>query len=286
MSETKSAVVPYSNDPMAVYLQESLFNQMQRAARLMASSRLVPKHLQGSTEQAFADCFLVCQQAYQWNLNPFAVAQSTYVLSGKLGYEGKLIAGVLNSSPRLERKLNYEYFGDSGTPKRGIRVFGTLKGEETPREVTGTVAAWQTSNDQWRKNTDQMLAYRGAREWARRHMPEVILGINSEDELEAIVATATQAPTVVEPESISEVLGEVLTAADDPQKRGPQAPVVDAVTVPVEPKPEPVALAKPAPKPEPKKPEPKPVAKADPKKLKEDAAVEKVQQELRDLFGV
>ena len=27
-----------------------------------------------------------------------------------------------------------------------------------------------------------MLAYRGARQWARRHMPEVLLGIYTDDE--------------------------------------------------------------------------------------------------------
>ena len=44
---------------------------------------------------------------------------------------------------------------------------------------------WTTSNEQWKKNPDQMLAYRGAREWARRYMPEAVLGIHADDDLAA-----------------------------------------------------------------------------------------------------
>ena len=72
-----------------------------------------------------------------------------------------------------------------------MRSQSVLVGDAEPREVIGTVAGWKTGNEQWKKNTDQMLAYRGAREWARRYMPEAILGIHADDEL------ASNAPTNV-----------------------------------------------------------------------------------------
>lgn len=175
------------NDPVAVYLDSDIFGQLQRVAKLMSSASLAPAHLRG--EGKLGDCFLVAAQAFRWRMDPFAVAQHTYVLSGKLGYEGKLIAAIVNASGKLQGSLDYRYSGAGD--QRSVTVSGKLVGDAEPREVIGTVAGWKTGNEQWKKNTDQMLAYRGAREWARRYMPEAILGIHADDDL------AGSAPTSV-----------------------------------------------------------------------------------------
>ena len=175
------------NDPVAVYLDSDIFGQLQRVAKLMSSASLAPAHLRG--EGKLGDCFLVAAQAFRWRMDPFAVAQHTYVLSGKLGYEGKLIAAIVNASGKLQGSLDYRYSGAGD--QRSVTVSGKLVGDAEPREVIGTVAGWKTSNEQWKKNADQMLAYRGAREWARRYMPEAILGIHADDDL------AGSAPTSV-----------------------------------------------------------------------------------------
>jgi len=175
------------NDPVAVYLDSDIFGQLQRVAKLMSSASLAPAHLRG--EGKLGDCFLVAAQAFRWRMDPFAVAQHTYVLSGKLGYEGKLIAAIVNASGKLAGSLDYRYSGAGD--QRSVTVSGRLAGDAEPREVVGTVAGWKTTNEQWKKNPDQMLAYRGAREWARRYMPEAILGIHADDDL------AGSAPTSV-----------------------------------------------------------------------------------------
>jgi hypothetical protein len=168
------------DNPISLYLDTNLFEQLQRVARLMATSGLAPDHLRGPDK--IADAFLVVAQAFRWRMDPFAVAQHTYVYQGKLGYEGKLIAGVINSSPRIEQPLSYRYEGSGGGRK--VVVTGRLRGETEDRPIDGTVDGWKTGNEKWRTMPDQMLAYRGAREWARRHMPEAVLGITTADELD------------------------------------------------------------------------------------------------------
>ena len=175
------AVAVDFSDPVAVYLDSDIFGQLQRVAKLMSSASLAPAHLRG--EGKLGDCFLVAAQAFRWRMDPFAVAQHTYVLSGKLGYEGKLIAAVVNASGKLQGSLDYQYSGVGD--QRQVTVLGKLIGDVAPRAVVGTVGGWKTSNEQWKKNTDQMLAYRGAREWARRYMPEAVLGIHADDDLAA-----------------------------------------------------------------------------------------------------
>jgi hypothetical protein len=158
------------------------FELMQRLATLMASSTLVPEHLRkGTPQERLANCFLVVNQANRWGMDPFAVAQSVAVIAGKLCYEGKLVAAVL--AAKLGVKLRYEWDNQPGE-KLGIVVSGDIDG--ATQSVRGTAAEWKTTRQgtpwipsQYRK----MLAYRGAREWARLYAPEVMLGIYTADEL-------------------------------------------------------------------------------------------------------
>lgn len=144
-------------------------------AKMMSDSTLVPVPLQKKP----ADCLLVIEQAIRWGMSPFAVAQCTSVVHGKLMYEGKLVAAVVNANGNLEKRLSYDYSGEG--EQRTIKVSGTIKGEGE-RIVEVVLKDVKTSNEQWKKNVDQMLAYSGARIWARRHMPELMLGVYTPEE--------------------------------------------------------------------------------------------------------
>ena len=131
------------NNPISLYLDTGVFDQLQRVAKLMVSSGLAPSHLKGDGK--IADAFLVTAQAFRWGMDPFAVAQHTFVYQNKLGYEGKLIAAVVNSRGRLKFPLNYRYEGAGDNRK--VIVSGTIEGETTPREIEGTAKEWRTNND-------------------------------------------------------------------------------------------------------------------------------------------
>jgi hypothetical protein len=164
----------------AMLMDSSKFEQLQRVGDMIAASSLMPEHLRGNP----ADCCLVANQAMLWGFNPFAVAQCTYIVGGKLGYEGKLIAAVVNQNAKLEKSLSYSLTGIG--ENMTCTVSGTLRGESTPRTVTAT---WKEGSLQskgrakWDSIPDQQLCYYAARKWARRHTPEVMLGIYSEDEI-------------------------------------------------------------------------------------------------------
>lgn len=174
------------NSDVAV-MDTSKFEHMQRIALIMSKGTLVPKTLVGdcAPEQALANCFLVVNQAVSWGLDPFAVAQCCSVVHGRLMFEGKLVAAVLDA--KLGVRLSYTYNGASGDAF-GVVVSATLPGEDEPRTVEGTVGAWKTSGNgsPWGnpQNHHRQLAYRGAREWARRHAPAVLLGVYTDDEID------------------------------------------------------------------------------------------------------
>ena len=163
---------------------QGAFEQMGLIASKLAESSLIPQTLKGATkEETAANCFRVVEQAQRWGLSPFAVMDSASVVHGKLMWEGKLIHAALTASLGVRLRYDYEGSGDA----RKVIVSGTIDGETLT--VEGTVGDWKTTGkgSPWDNlaNRDQMLAYRGARQWARRHAPEVILGVYSPDEFEA-----------------------------------------------------------------------------------------------------
>lgn len=199
-------------DPVPV-LDSGRFEAMQRIASIMARSSLTPDclrtvrvvdddgkplkdekgralHEQLPYENILANCFLVTNQAVRWGLDPFAIAQCVSVVGGKLCYEGKLVAAVLDAKLGIE--LSYEWNSEKGDAY-GVVVSGRLPHQKsTPKTVKGTVGEWKTDRygSPWKSpsNHTRMLAYRGAREWARIHKPSIMLGVYTDDEMEALEA--------------------------------------------------------------------------------------------------
>lgn len=187
------------SDPIAV-LDTARFEHMQRIATVMAHSNLIPDTLcfekQGDEkvplpmEVVTANCFLVVNQAVRWNMDPFAVAQCVSVVHGKLCYEGKLIAAVMEG--KLGVELEYEFSGQGDAMK--VIVSGAINGKPVvdskgkPKTIEGTVGEWKTTGrgSPWeaRGGHVRMLRYRGAREWGRVYAPGLMLGVYSDDEME------------------------------------------------------------------------------------------------------
>lgn len=182
LSEAANGAVTTATTGLSIF-DSGTFEQMAMISAEIAKSSLIPETLKGDDlQQTTANCFRVVEQAARWGLSPFAVMDSASVVHGKLMWEGKLIAAAINQT--LGVRLSYDYSGEG--ENRKVVVSGTLDGERLT--IEGTVAAWKTTGkgSPWDRlaNRDQMLAYRGARQWARRHAPEVILGVYAPDEYE------------------------------------------------------------------------------------------------------
>ena len=192
--------------PLANLFDTARFEHMARLAAMMAGASLMPEHLwkdrQGNVlavETIKANCFLIVNQSVRWGFDPWAVAPCTYAISGKLGFEGKLICAVINARAPIKSNLDFEFTGKEGTDDFTIRVFATLKTEDKPREIKLSVGKARTKNEMWTKDPEQKLVYSGAIKWARRHCPEVILGVVTEDDLERIQEEPMKAAKAVFP---------------------------------------------------------------------------------------
>jgi hypothetical protein len=195
------------HEPMT--LVPSNMAEAMQLANLMATAKLVPVALQKSP----ADCLMVIQQAVRWGMDVFAVAQECSVIQGKLMHSGKLVAAVVNARGGLTQRLSFEYDGEGD--KRRIIVSGHLKGEAEPRTVTVTLKEARTQNKVWQTQPDQQLMYHGTRVWARRHTPELMLGVYSPEEFDDGPAKERRAPTP-SPLKMAK-LAEVAVTTYDPQ---------------------------------------------------------------------
>jgi len=176
--------------------------EAMKLAELMASARLVPAALQKSP----ADCLMVVMQAIRWQMDPFAVAQECSAIQGKLMYGGKLVAAVVNTRGGLPERLSFTYTGQGDA--RTVTVSGRLHGETEAREVSVRISDARTQNKVWQTQPDQQLAYHGTRVWARRHTPELMLGVYSPEEFDE------PSSVVREPIDVTPPATPVDTAAD------------------------------------------------------------------------
>jgi hypothetical protein len=200
MSVTHNVPAPYVPPvPVAQGLVPATLAEAMQLANMMASSKLVPAALRDSP----ADCLMVIQQAVRWQMDPFAVAQECSVIQGKLMYGGKLVAAVVNSRGGLEERLSFDYAGTGET--RTITVSGKVRGEKAARSVSVILRDARTNAAVWKTQPDQQLMYHGSRVWARRHVPELMLGVWSPEEFPAEAANSNQPAPVSETSPIAPV---------------------------------------------------------------------------------
>lgn len=172
-------------------LAGNTLDKVMQLAEVMATSKVtVPKHLQGNV----GDCAAIIGQAMRWGMDHNAVAQKTHLVNGTLGYEAQLVIAVLNSSPLLETRLDFQWSegwaGLNGKqdndPNHWCEVWATLRGESKPRRLRVSMAqvGGVRNSPNWASDARQQLAYLAAKRWGRLHAPDVILGVYTPDELQ------------------------------------------------------------------------------------------------------
>lgn len=190
---------------------------MSQAAELMAAARvMMPAHLRSSP----GDCLGVLMQAAQWRMNPYALAQKTFLVNGVIGYESQAVKAAIDSSYKLEGGLNFQYFGDwdgvigkiewkknpkgqeYATPgwtkedERGVGVIctGKIRGEPEARELRLELRQCHPRNSTlWGTDPRQQIAYLASKRWARLHLPSVLMGVYDREEVQEINVTPVQA---------------------------------------------------------------------------------------------
>ncbi len=194
------------------------FEHMQRIAGLMAQTSVLPDTLCTFKDDTgvkhplpqhvvVANCFRVVNQAERWGMDPFAVADCALIVNGRLMWEGKLVAAVIEAKLGIRLKYRFENDGKPLRDHMSVIVFGRYVDEDEAREIEGTVEQWHRGpNSAWASpaNWKRQLRYMGAREWARAHAPAIMLGVITTDEAIDFDSQPKPRRTVIEARPIVE----------------------------------------------------------------------------------
>lgn len=169
----------------AMLLDRPKYEQVWKVATMFASSDLVPEHFRGKE----ANCFIACQLAFRFRMDPFMVMQNCYVVHGRPGFEGKFIIALLNASGLFEDPLDFDFDGERQSDGWVVRV--SAKRARTGklcellfRYSTAVAEGWAQKNPKWRSMPEQMMMYRGAAFFSRVFCPEVIMGMQTAEEIQ------------------------------------------------------------------------------------------------------
>ena len=154
-------------------------NQIMEFAKMMAlGKQAIPPHLR----EAPGACLAVCIQASSWQMSPFAVANKSYVVNDRMAYEAQIIAAVILMRAPIIGRLKYAYKGEGAT--RQCTCTAKLDdGDEVDYQSPMIKDIKVKNSPLWQSDPDQQLAYYSARALARRHFPDVILGVYTPEEM-------------------------------------------------------------------------------------------------------
>jgi hypothetical protein len=159
------------------------FELMQRQAKMLSSSTLVPKDFLGNV----ANCAIAINVAKRTRLDPLMVAQNLAIIHGRPSWSATALIGMINSCGRYS-PLRF-IFDNEDEPTSCYAVATDkesgqdLKGEK----ITLTMAkaeGWSTKNgSKWLTMPGQMLRYRAASFWSRAYASDLSLGFYTQDEV-------------------------------------------------------------------------------------------------------
>ncbi len=256
---------PTQSQALSAFSSESAFVSVQRMAKALASSTLVPDAYRG--EANLGNCIIALELSQRIGASVMAVMQSMVPIHGKPTWSAAFLIATVNSCGRFS-PMRFRWVGKENTDEWGCRAYAVER--EGNLELVGALVTiamakaegWYTKNgSKWKTMPEQMLQYRAAAFWTRAYAPEIALGMHTAEEIHDTPETNQ----VVKP-----VVMDVTPTPPEPKprrtKKEPEAVVVQEPTpvqvdqVDSEPEPAPTA-PEPVPAPEPTPaPAPAPVA--------------------------
>jgi RecT family len=203
--------------------------QVMEFSKLMAvSGQAVPKHLRAQP----GACLAVSLQSLNWRMDPFAVANKSYMVNDRIAYEAQLIHAVIEQRAPIRGRIKGKISGEGATRKWTLTV--ALKDEDEPLVFEGVESGKIAVKNSplWKADPDQQLWYYTVRAMARRHFPDVIMGVYEKEELEAEAPPRDITPT--EESALQRKVREAREAAAQPAQPEPtvaEPEILDAEVV-------------------------------------------------------
>jgi len=170
------------------FQSSSSFEMAQRMAKALSSSELIPKSYQGNIPSTM----IAIELSNRTGVSPIMVMQNLNVIQGKPSWSSSFIIAVINSYKKFKMPLNFRLSGE-GESRSCIAYTTGIDGQiyESPEiNITMAIAeGWATKpGSKWKTMPELMLRYRAAAFFGRLYCPELLMGMQSEEEIIDITA--------------------------------------------------------------------------------------------------
>lgn len=210
----------------SIYSSDTAFDRATRMARQLAASDIVPAQYKGN----LSNTMIALEMANRTGSSPIMVMQNLHVIQGKPSWSSSFIIAALNACGRFSpvrfrytelgpKEVNCEQWeGPQGQRRKVARVVkindkacvayaydqrgDLLEGPSVSVEMA-VKEGWYTKTDsKWPTMTDLMLTYRAAAFFGRLYAPDVLMGMQTQEEITDVHAaqqpsTAAQAVEIL-----------------------------------------------------------------------------------------
>ena len=171
------------NGESSIYENPDSFEFAQRQAKSLCESNLVPTSYQG--QKGLPNCLVALEMSKRMNLSPLTVMQNLNIIHGTPSWSAQFISSQILGCGRFE---NFDYLvkGEGET----LEVQCVAKRVEDQKIVKGTAVSMKmarlegwTRNSKYTSMPELMLRNRAATFFGRQFIPDLLLGVQTSEEV-------------------------------------------------------------------------------------------------------
>ena len=184
----------------SIYKNTDSFEFAQRQAKSLCESNLVPISYQG--QKGLPNCLVALEMSKRMNLSPLTVMQNLNIIHGRPTWSAQFISSQIMGCGRFE---NFDYLVKGAGETLEVQCIA--KRIEDQKLIKGTAVSMKMARlEGWTKNSkytsmpELMLRNRAATFFGRQYIPDLLLGVQTSEEVVDIQ------PLDVTPETVKETL--------------------------------------------------------------------------------
>lgn len=181
--ETALASAAPTNQTPTMWTDDTLMTKAYRAAKYLAASDLVPEQTYRDKPQ---NCLIALDISNRLGMSPLIVMQQLYIVKGKPSWSGQFCVAAINGCGKFT-PLEYVWTEENGggCAARATRIAtGQVCQSSYVTMKMATDEGWlQKNGSKWKSMPQQMMMYRAAAFFARTFCPELLLGLQTVEEV-------------------------------------------------------------------------------------------------------
>ena len=167
----------------SIYQSVDSFEFAQRQAKSLCESNLVPVSYQG--QKGLSNCLVALEMSKRMNLSPLTVMQNLNIIHGTPSWSAQFISSQILGCGRFNN-FDYVVSGEGSS----LSVYCEAIRVEDSKKVKGTTVSMKMAREEgWTKNSkyasmpEVMLRNRAATFFGRQYIPDLLLGVQTSEEV-------------------------------------------------------------------------------------------------------